>query len=283
LVTDLIGDLDPGIAPDLVDGVFLCPDFPLTQIMLRRRHGIGRTTVRPDQVVLVPAPAGAFFQPLEGAQVMESLARVDALPVTVEEDLLAALYYFRLARAGVGCWLDATGPLLTFNDRPLVDESAVRSEVERRTVGARSAFGLVTTWYDDVQAVRAQRTAVDQVAALPLMNRDLRERVGRMAGTTGVLPPSINQVRRRVGAWYRGQLRERMGPMLPPLPDFPGALQQLGQFGASLAPALDAEVNRVIEELLADRPPAMDGISSGSIDGAAAVDANANSSSSQRR
>lgn len=271
LVTDLIGDLDPDAEPDLVEGVFLCPDFPLTHIMLRHRHGIVRTTVRADQVVLVPAPAGTFFHGLEGAQVMEPLASVDALPVAVEENLLAALYYFRLARAGVGCWLDATGPLLAFNDRPTVDEAAVRAEAEHRAAGARSAFELVTVWYDDVQAVRAQRTAVDQVAALPLMTRDLRERVARMAGTAGVAPPSVNQVRRRAGAWYRAQLRERMGPMLPPVPNFPGALQELGQIGASLGPALDAEVDRVIEELLADRPPAINGTESDSNSGATAV------------
>ncbi|MDP9369690.1 MAG: hypothetical protein M3Q03_15690 [Chloroflexota bacterium] len=270
LVTGLIGDLDPGTEPDLVEGVFLCPDFPLTHIMLRRRHGIVRTTVRPDQVVLVPVPAGAFFQTLEGAPVMEPLAGVDALPVAVEDNLLAALYYFRLARAGVGCWLDATGPLLAFNDRPAVDEAAVRAEAERRATGAVSAFELVTAWYDDVQSVRAQRAAVDQVAALPLMTRDLRERVAQKAGTAGVVPPSINQVRRRAGAWYRGQLRELMGPMLPPVPDFAAALQELGRIGASLAPLLDAEVDRVIDELLAQRPPETDGSASGNITGAAA-------------
>lgn len=255
LVTDLIGHFDPGVEPELVDGIFLCPDFPLTHIMLRRRHGIVRTTVRSDQVVLVPAPAGAFFEVLEGAQVMEPLASVDKLSVALEENLLAALYYFRLARAAVGCWLDATGPLLAFNDRPVVDEAAVREEAQARAQKAESAFDLVTAWYDDVQTVRAQRAAVDQVAALPLMTRDLRERVSRMALAVGTEPPSVNQVRRRVGAWYRGQLRERMGPMLPPVPDFPGALQRLGHIAAALAPAVETEVERVIEELLERRRP----------------------------
>ena len=109
----LFGDLGRnGQAPAVVPGVFLCPDYPLTHLMLRRRHGILRTTVRPEEVVLLPAPADRFFAPVEGASVMPPLAAIDDLPMRLDESLLASLYYFRLARAAVGCWLDATKPLL---------------------------------------------------------------------------------------------------------------------------------------------------------------------------
>ena len=252
---DLLGDLGvrPGAPVDLVAGVFLSPDFPLSHLMLRRRHGIVRTTVRPDEVIFVPAPAGPFFAPMEGGRVMPPLAGVDALPVRLDDSLLASLYYFRLARAAVGCWLDATKPLLLYNDRLIVDEDAVRVEAETRAPTARSAFGLIARWNDDVQTVRAERAAVEQVAGLPLISRELRDLVVREAARLGAAPPSVNQVRRRLGAWYRGQLREAVGPLRPPVPNLPRVLAELGRAGAALAPQLDAEARRVIAELVAGR------------------------------
>ena len=249
LVGDLLGDV--GDAPALVDGVFLCPDYPLTHLMFRRRHGIVRAAVRPEQVAVLPAPADVFFRPLEGAAAMATLAGVDALPVSTEESLLAALYYFRLARAAVGCWLDATGPLLTFNDRLPVDEGAVVAGLEERIGSARSALDLVLGWHADVETVRAQRAAVDQVATLPLGSRDLRELGLAMAEAAGTEPPSANKVRRRLAGWYRGQLRERLGPIEPPVADLGATLREVARVAASLAPAVEGQARTVIAEFLA--------------------------------
>lgn len=235
----------------LVPGMFLCPDYRLTHLMLRRRHGIVRTTVHPEEVALLPAPAGAFFDPLEGSRVMPVLAAVDDLPVAIDDDLLAALYYFRLARAAVGCWLDATKPLLLFDDRIAVDAEAVRAEAEPRANGARSAYEAILAWDADVQTVRAARAAVDQVAALPILGRDLRALVARLAEAEGAAPPSLNQVRRRLGAWYRGRLRERVGPLAPPVADLPSKLAELGRAGAAVSPLLEAEAARIVGELIA--------------------------------
>jgi hypothetical protein len=248
LVTAHLGPLGP--EPALLPGVFVCPDFPLTHLMLHHRQGIVRTTVRAEQVVLLPAPPRTFFSPLEGFSLLEVLAKVDALPISTDDHLLAALYYFRLARAAVGCWLDATKPLLLFNDLLVVDEAAVRADAEARARTASSAYGLVTSWFADVETVRAQRAAVEQVAGLPLLNRDVRTLVGRLAAERGTLPPSVNQVRRRIGAWYRSRLRERVGPLTPPVTDLPGALHQLAIAGASLQPALLAEAGRIVCDLL---------------------------------
>jgi len=212
-----------------------------------------RVTVRPDEVVMLPVAADEFFAPLPGSAIMVPLAAVDALSVKLGESLMASLYYFRLARAAVGCWLDATKPLLLFNDHPTVDEAAVLAAVERRAARAASAWELIFAWNADVDTVRAQRAAVDQVAALPIMGRDLRALVAEMAAAAGVEPPSLNQVRRRLGAWYRAQLRERVGPLPPPAPNLGETLQTLGRVGASLTPALNAEARRLITELLEQR------------------------------
>ncbi|MCC6315179.1 MAG: hypothetical protein IT337_14340 [Thermomicrobiales bacterium] len=236
---------------DLVPGVFVSPDFPLTHLMLRRRHGIMRTTVRADEVALAPVDPDTFFAPLEGVRVMRPLADVDALPTTIDESVLAGLYYFRLARAAVGFWLDATKPLLLFEDRPEVDESVVAAEAAARATRARSAFELIVRWNEDVQTIRNQRSAVDQAAGLPLYNKELRVQVAALAAGAGVEPPSLNQVRRRVGAWWRGELRHRVGPLSPVATDLPKALEALAQAGTDLAPRLPGEVERVVNELIA--------------------------------
>ena len=114
-------------------GVFLCPDYPLTHLMLRHRRGIVRTTVRPEEVVLVPAKADRFWDGVPGAEIIAPLADTDNLPARPDENLMVGVYYFRLARAAVGFWLDATKPLLLHNDIVTVDIDAIRDETLRRS------------------------------------------------------------------------------------------------------------------------------------------------------
>lgn len=246
-------DSTTGTRPLIVPGVFLSPDYPLTHLMLQRRRGILRSTVHPDEVVLVPVDPATFFRPLEGSGLIPILASVDALPVRFDESLLVGLYYFRLARAAVGCWFDSTKPLLLLNDRVEVDEAAIQNQAQVRTTDATTALELVLQWHADVQTVRAERAAVEQVAALPLINRELRELALRMASQAGVDPPSVNQIRRRVGRWYRERLREQVGPLRPPVADLPRTLQHLGWLGKNLGPEIEVETVRVIDELLAER------------------------------
>jgi hypothetical protein len=249
LLAPLVGELPAEI--DVLPGVFLSPDFPLTGMMLRGRHGIVKATVGPREVILIPVPARAFFATLEGATLMPVLAAGDALPIRIETSLLAGLYYFRLARAAIGCWFDATRPLLTLNDRIEVDEPAVLAETEARAGRAGSAFDLILAWDSDVESVRAQRAAVEQVAGLPVMSKELRGWVETACRQMGCEPPSANQVRRRLGAWFRGALRERFGPMSPPIEDFGEQLRELGRIAAGLAPRLEGETRRIVAELTA--------------------------------
>lgn len=237
-------------------GLFLCPDYPLTHLMLglddRRRRGILRTTVKPREVVLVPVAPGSFWDGVEGASIISPLAAIDELPVKPEESLLAGVYYFRLARAATGFWTDATKPLLLFNDVVAVDESAVGEEALRRAATATSAIELIRQWDSDVQEIRNQRAAVEQVAGLPIPGRDLRPMVTRIAEAAGTDPPSANQVRRRLGAWYRGALRERVGPIWPPIDDLQSTLKQVAAAGRELAPRVEEELERVVTELLGE-------------------------------
>lgn len=264
VVLALLGLRDrlPELVPDLQDsahvepGIFLAPDYPLTHMVLRgdRRglRGIMRPTVEPHEVVLVPADPAYFWDGVSGASVMTPLAELDDLPLRLERSLLSGVYYFRLARAAVGFWLDATKPLLLFNDRVDLDEEAVRAEAERRARFAESAIALIWQWDADVQTVRNQRASIEQVAGLPIPGRELRPRAAAIAESLGGEPPSANQVRRRLSAWFRAELRSRVGPVNPPVANLPEVLRQIAQIGKELSPQADRELERVVQELVAE-------------------------------
>ncbi|MDQ2652977.1 MAG: hypothetical protein M3Z20_08020 [Chloroflexota bacterium] len=264
VVLALLGLRDrlPELLPNLEDsahvepGIFLAPDYPLTHMVLRgdRRglRGIVRPTVAPHEVVLVPTDPAHFWDGVPGASVIAPLAELDDLPVSPAQSLLAGVYYFRLARAAVGFWLDATKPLLLFNDRIELDEAAVRAEAERRARHADSAIALIWQWDTDVQTVRNQRASIEHVAGLPIPGRELRPRAATIAESLGAESPSANQVRRRLSAWYRAELRSRIGPVNPPVPNLPDVLRQIAQIGKELTPQADRELERVVRELIAE-------------------------------
>lgn len=185
---------------------------------------------------------------------MTPLAELDDLAVRPEQSLLAGVYYFRLARAAVGFWLDATKPLLVFNDRPELNEEAVQTEAERRSRDADSAIALIWQWDADVQTVRNQRASVEQVAGLPIPGRELRPRAAAIAESLGAEAPSANQVRRRLSSWFRAELRERVGPVNPPVANLPDVLRQIAHIGKELTPQADRELERIVRELIAEMP-----------------------------
>jgi hypothetical protein len=251
LISSLTGALEGEV--ELVPGVFLSPDYPLTHLMLGGRQGITKATVSEREVIFVPVDAREFFRALPGRPLMDLLAGIDALPVSIDLSLLAGLYYFRLCRAIVGSWLDSVKPLLTHDDRVEVDESAVLLEATERVPGARSAFDLVLAWDADVEAVRARRAHVEQVAGLPIMSRDLRNAIQTITKGKPGSAPSVNQVRRRLGFWFRRELRELVGPMLPSEQDFTDRLRELATAGAQVAQRLPQETVRIILELCDER------------------------------
>jgi hypothetical protein len=245
------GEIDAEVR--IEPGFFLTPDYPMTHLMLRRRNGIRRATVTEDEVEMLEIDAAEFFAPVSGASLMPVLAEVDGLPVSLNASLLAGLYYFRVSRAVIGSWLDSVKPLLVMGDKVEVDEAAVLDEAERRVRTADSAYQLMRDWDQDVERVRASRAAVDQVTQLPVVNKELRELVLRVSDELHIEPPSMNQVRRRLGAWFRGEIRDRVGPLYPPLENLPTTLGQLAAISAELAPRLPAEAERIVLELGAER------------------------------
>jgi hypothetical protein len=241
------GELDP--ATTIEPGFFLSPDYALTHYMLKRRHGIMRVSVKDDEVEQIPVDPASFFAEMPGWSIVPTLAGVDQLQIGVDDSLLAGLYYFRVARAICGFWIDNVKPLLLMGDRIEIDFEALGAEARRRTADTVSAYQVMLDWDADVERTRANRAAVDQVTNLPVLNRDLRESIAAIALSLGIEAPSMNQVRRRLGAWFRGELRERVGPLNPPVENLPEVLRQLGAIGAQLAPQLPKETERIVYEL----------------------------------
>jgi hypothetical protein len=234
-------------------GFFICPDFPLTHAMLNGRHGILKTTVRRSEVLLTPIDGDAFFSNVAGASLMPPLSNIDRFGVDLSESLLAGLYYFRLARSAVGCWLDSVKPLLVFHDDVPVDLNAVEAGIAGRAASAPSAYRLILDWNDESERFRAQRAEIDRVTGLPLMSKDLRAlTIEAMKGLPGE-PPSANQVRRRLGAWFRGQLRDELGPIPPPVDDLDAVLATASRAAKRLAARLPEQAKLTIREIAAER------------------------------
>ncbi len=254
---DTVRRLVPGFDPDLAihDGVFLCPDYALTHRLLRDRRGPRRATVKQHEVRLIDVSSDQFLEPLGQVGLRRFLAGLDELPIDPERSLMLGLYYFRLGRAALGCWQDQTAPLLTFRDAPPVDDQALAREARALATIRTSAWGLIQRWNDEADAVRRQRTAVDGATSLPINGKQLREQIVFASTAAGVAPPSSTRVRRAIGAWYRGRIREQFGPIQPPVENFHDMLDALARYSKSLHPEVAVVTARVIEEMVAGAAP----------------------------
>ena len=243
-----------------LDGTFLCPDYPLTHLLLRERRGPRRATVRNEEVRYVAVEPASFLAPLGLVDLRSYLSSLDQFPFDQDDVLLVGLYYYRLARAAVGCWLDQASPLLTFHDDQLdVDETALLDQATQLAAGRQmSAWGLLLRWNDLAEVTRQQRLAIDRASAPPINGRKLRETIEAEAAQRRVVPPSGSKVRRLVGAWFRAQVRDQFGPIMPPVTDFDAMLADVGMFCRSLGPAAESRTRDVLDQLMLEAPPVSD-------------------------
>ena len=252
LIDERVGVVGDGV--DVTDGTFLCPDYSLTHFMLTRRRGTRRASVDPEQVTFLPVSPVSFIEPVEAASLIPIFAAVDGLALDYRRSLLLALYYFRLVRAGIGCWFDQTGPLLEFREKRTLDLASAEEQARWFAVRSSSAWEIVEQWDARAEMVRQQRTAVNQVTSLPIVNRELRRQIEDAAASAGVVPPSINKVRRRLGAWFRDRLRDDFGPIIPPVEDFSSVLMSLSTRARELRPEVGQATEAIIAEFLREAP-----------------------------
>jgi hypothetical protein len=252
LISEHLGEIDGEACVE--DGTFLCPDYSLTHYMLERRRGGRRATVDPSQVTFLPVTADDFVQPIEASHLIPLYAQVDDLRLDYRQSLLLTLYYFRLVRAGIGCWYDQTGPLLDYREKPTLDFDLVMEQAQLFAAQSRTAWEMVERWDDLAEMVRQQRSAVNQVTSLPIVNRELRRQVEQAAKAKGVVPPSLNKVRRRIGSWFRERLRDDFGPVPPPVDDFPGLLMKLSNRARELRPEVATATDDIIATFMLEAP-----------------------------
>ncbi len=244
-------DIAGGIDPDArnVPGLFLSPDSALTQMVIKRGRGITKLTVSPEELLLVGVSAAEMFVTMDGSRFMTSLFEMDDHLAGPFDDFLSGIYYFRLARGVVGMWVDEHRPLFGPARELTLDTEKIGAQLEGRAGAADSAWHLVLEWSADADATNRQRAIIDRELALPLAGRELREWVSVDAAVLKVEPPSMNQVRRRLGGWYRRSIHDQVGTVVPPLEDLRPVLKQLAAAAAIVQPDFRLACREIVGEL----------------------------------
>lgn len=244
------------LAADPRDGAFLCPDYPLTHLLLAERRGPRRATVRLDEIRFVQVEAPRFLDPMGKAGLRAFLAALDGFPFDPDSNLHVGLYYYRLARAAFGCWQDQSMPLISHRDTPIpADEAAIEQQARDLATSRMSAWGLLLRWNDLADITRQQRLALDRASSPPINGRLLRDGIEEVAATRSVVAPSTSKVRRLLGAWFRGVVREQFGPVYPPVANFEQLESDVSRFSRSLASETEAKSLEIMEALLAEAAP----------------------------
>ncbi len=250
-LTSLLPDARPGTT--YLDGVFLSPDYVLTDLMFKQKVGHRRLTVAQHDVVLTKSNPRDLFDGMVDASVVDRLVRIDGLPFDVWGSLLAAQYYVRLERAMLGLAQDEKRPLLgDAVDEETSDE--LRARVEARASGADSAWDVVLDWDRDIESIRRQRQAIHQVIGVPLPNAELRDLTDRlMRKRDPETRPSRNQVRKAVGGRFLADVVSETGTIMPPVADFSAELARVAEaarvVGERYAEGIDQIVDGIIDEL----------------------------------
>ncbi|HEX5166135.1 MAG TPA: hypothetical protein VFV93_12115 [Thermomicrobiales bacterium] len=236
---------DHGLSePEIVRGVFIAPQSELTDYLLRRVTTGKRASVDAREVVTIPPEPGAMFAGLPESRVIGGLARIDALPVTPRDNLISAIYYFRLACACFYLWSEGNRPLLGGGPISEPEPGIVAAEIATRSTAASSAYGLIDAWAVDVQPQIQARQAISDVATLPIRMGDIRQRLER-AGSGE--PRAVRQVRRDLDIAFRARLAELVGVIEA---DDPRSLTQILSDVAGASRSLAGEMQTLLDQLI---------------------------------
>lgn len=245
--TDLLGEWHEN--GHIVPGLFFAPRSALSAYVLSGGRGIVRATVKPDEVVLLQASAADLTESIPGGAARRRLAEVDQFDARLESELLFGLYYTRLSSAAGASWFDMNRPLFGPPSESGPDFEAVDREINHRAGLHRSGYDLVARWAEDAESVRADRTAIEQAAALPLPNRELREWVLADATAAGLEAPSLNRVRKTLQRWVQAQVLDDVGIIPPEQGDIGRHIDRIRMLVAEIAPNARAETARIVVTL----------------------------------
>jgi hypothetical protein len=233
----------------VVPGLFFAPQSAMTAFVLSGGRGITRATVKPAEVILLESSAAELTDDIPGESARKRMAALDGLEAPAERELLLGLYYVRLSSAAGASWYDMHRPLFGPNPASGPDFAAVDSEIERRARGTRSAYDLVSRWAVDAEQVRADRSAINQAAGLPLPNRELREWVIADADVIGVEAPSLNRVRKELQRWVHDHVLAEIGAIQPGEGNLNRQIGEIRTIVMRIAPQARAETTRIVHRL----------------------------------
>ncbi len=197
------------LAAVAMPGIFVSPIGPLTDYFLPRLLTDPRQSVDRGQIELIEADPVGLFEPMPPASLISPLARLDHLATSPRTNLLAAMYYYRVACACAWLWVEDRTPLLARDPHIEVDAEALLSEVQARAVHADSAYELVTVWFDDIEIVSRNRKSLDEVMSMPVRMSEIRQLVER-AGA-GDDRRMVRMVRATLDRTFRGRVIDLIG------------------------------------------------------------------------
>ena len=193
----------------VVPGVFLSPASPFTDALLERASKSRRALANGDLLVRIPVDPGALFESSIQARLIPTVARVDRLPVSPRDNLLAAVYYLRIVCACLHLWDEQTKPYFTLEGQSEPPEPGViAGEVGRRTVTATSAFSLVVAWHRELRDVMGARKAIADAISLPVGVDEIRRAVGSRNAKTSA---EVRKARGWLERSYRARLYASIG------------------------------------------------------------------------
>lgn len=235
---------------ELVRGVFISPLGPLTDYFLPRVTDGPRARVDLREVVLIPTAIQRMFGLLPVSPDIGLLARIDRLPETPRENLLAAIYYFRCASACGWMWVEERTPLLSLKPPPDLETPSLLSETEERAADADSAYGLLESWYEHVESVREARRAVAEVASVPVSMKEIRQMVERARGEDD--RRLVRHTRATLERSYHQRLVTLVGEVpAEPVEPLPDVLGRIAEATRSLRPELRREAEVFVAQALA--------------------------------
>ena len=242
-----VGGIEGG--SEILPGLFISPDHAVTRHVLKSGRGITRLSVDPSEIVLLDVSPNQLFESGEEMPLMLELFALDHHDGDPRTNLLASLYYFRLSRAAVSAWIDMRRPLLALNDHVEPEMWSVASNIAGRAKQGGNAWNVIGAWIEEADTVNRQRATIDRAAGLPLHSKDLREWIEKDSVALGIDSISANQVRRRLGSWYRQQLRDTLGPISPPRSDVDRVVSEIAAVSRTLATELRGQVTRFVSEI----------------------------------
>ena len=197
------------LAAIAVTGIFVSPLGPLTDYFLPRLLTDPRQSIDRGQIELIEVDPVALFEGMLPARLIPPLAQLDRLPTSPRTNLLASMYYYRIACACAWLWVEDRTPLLARDPRIDVDIDKLAREVESRASEVGSAYQLVSGWYDDIEIVSRNRKSLDEVMSLPVRMGEIRQLVER-AGA-GDDRRMVRMVRSALDRAFRSRLLDLVG------------------------------------------------------------------------